>query len=129
MRRLGGILASLLLACLVNIGLMSAAQGATPPSLEVCNSINSVGDIAVYVVPSGGNHYVAKGTCITLSPQDDIRVDVDPEWPPGHPDVDSYYIGVEGQGYGPIHCTENDASNPPNVDPLYVKYNTNSYGC
>lgn len=46
----------------------------------------------------------------------DIRVDVDPY----NKDIDSYKLGVVGNGYGPCHSSDNSASDPPNS--LEVRY-------
>jgi hypothetical protein len=130
MRRLGGILASLLLACLVTVGPTAPAQAATGPQQEICNSVNSVTSIKVWSTTGGSGFpsYLGLGACHTY-PNDSnrLRVDVDPDFGPD--DVDSYYIGQEGEGYGPCHDGENSASDPPNIDPQYVKYNTNRSGC
>lgn len=127
--RLAGAAASLVLAC---IGAATAfpAHASVEPSLEVCNSVNSIGSIKVWSTSGGAPNFpwaLGRGDCHTFPGQSSVRVDVDPEW--GFPDVDSYYIGVEGEGYGPCHDSENNASDPPNVSPKYVKYNTNAGHC
>jgi hypothetical protein len=107
-----------------------AAQASIGGEQEICNSSNSVAGIKVWSTIGGSQFpwYLGMGQCHTF-PQasNEIRVDVDID--NGPYDVDSYYIGVEGQGYGPCHNGENQDSDPPNVAPLYVKYNSNRSSC
>ena len=131
--------AFLLLAFLITLGTTvgvasQQAQAGQDSPLRVCNSVNSVGfilvyyaghynDVPRYFLPPGGSQ-----SCVTMNGGTAVRVDVDPE-PQDYGDVDSYYIGQEGEGYGPCHQGENNASDPPNIYPQYVKYNTNAGSC
>lgn len=129
MRKLLGVFASLLLSCLSLIAFTVPAQAAEEPSLEIKNSINSVTMIRVYNTSGSISWVLYPGQGHTFAGQSSLRVDVDPD-AFGEPDVDSYYIGQEGEGYGPCHDGENSASDPPNIGPnRYVKYNSNKSGC
>jgi hypothetical protein len=119
------------LALLFSLGAATAvpAQASTPPDQPVCNSINSVTVINVWSSQAWWpERILARGQCVTFSHGATVRVDVDPDDCCGL-DVDSYYIGTEGQGYGKCHQGENTASDPPDDAPLYVKYNTNAGSC
>jgi hypothetical protein len=131
MRKLGVLLASFLLSCVSALFLAQPAEAIVGPTQKICNSSNSVAWIKVWRIGGGSGFpsYIAPdGTCGTFAQTDnELRVDVDPEWGPS--DVDSYRIGQEGEGYGPCHSGENDSSDPPNISPRYVKYNTDVSGC
>jgi hypothetical protein len=132
------------LAFLMTLGASVGSIFVSPPvsasisTYQVCNSSASVTTIVAW--SSEGQFpdtYLNKGQCrnpfnqsgVTSGPGiSGVRVDVDPDDCCGL-DVDSYYIGVIGQGYGPCHDSENNASDPPDNAPQGVRYNTNAGHC
>jgi hypothetical protein len=118
------------LALLFGLGSATALPAqATISEYQVCNSTASVGHITVWSTQAWfAERTLPKGYCQVFGHVSTIRVDVDPEYG-NDGDVDSYYIGVIGQGYGPCHDSENPESDPPDDAPNGVRYNTNAGHC
>jgi hypothetical protein len=96
-------------------------------TLKICNSSISANYIKAYNDSRHEEHYIAPDHCDTVYNGDgNARVDVDPyDRPVGDyiKDIDSYKLGVIGEGYGPCHeDSENNASDPPNTAPDGVRY-------
>ena len=66
---------------------------------------------------------IGKDQCKSFNfPASSVRVGVDAY---GSPDIDSYKLGIIGQGYGPCHHGENDFSDPPNTGQVRYRNYTN----
>lgn len=121
-------LASLLTLPLLTAGITTAT---TQPAfawdgmLEICNSSLSPSghSITIYNLDNydATKKYVSPGDCKWVADRtgggsDRARVSI--------PWFDKYYIGQEGEGYGPCHNGPNSDSNPPSIgdNGQYVKY-------
>lgn len=96
-------------------------------TLKICNSSHSSHYISAWDIDEPIEKYIQPGYCATMEDVGDTRVDVDPYDRQVYPyllDIDSYQLGVIGEGYGPCHASENNASNPPNDAPDGVRYKT-----
>lgn len=80
-----------------------------------------------YLYPGDNESSTAPNPDIAIN---DIRVDVDTTGSTSRGvDVDSYKIGDEGNGYGPCHVGETDASNPPDTYTAIIYRNYTNSSC
>jgi hypothetical protein len=125
-RKLFGVFASLVLSCVGVLAFTQPAQAQS--SLELCNSVNSVGTMLVFSDNWPGGNILVVGNCKTYGAVSSIRVDPDPEFG-GMPDVDSTLVGKEGVGYYRCDPGEGLIDPPNDTNGLYIKFNSNRGSC
>jgi hypothetical protein len=130
MKRLKGIAKRVLaigaVSALPLVGLAAPAQAQS--SLELCNSVNSVGTMLVFSDNWPGGNILVVGNCKTYGAVSSIRVDPDPEFG-SMPDVDSTLVGKEGVGYYRCDPGEGLIDPPNDTGGLYIKFNSNRGSC